>query len=581
VQLRLVTAMQPKYWMDPDELPVFTDDRQRYWEALRNRGPVVLMKGIYGLTRRDDVLMALHKPDVFVLRGKGPDAPVTFARPEHKRWHRKLLLLLDSDAVEEIRPRLREQAAALVDAVAASGGCEAMADVAEPFAAQVLLTLLGLPLDARDRLIVWKDSHAAILEAHVQALQGARFSEDLTPKYEMTIYLRRAIDERRKHPDRPGLLSKLLVGDDPLDDGETIAIVELIFAAGAEPLKAAIGSVLLELSRNPQLCSGLRGNSQQIRRFVDDILQREPPAPITTRITTEEVTVAGVTLPAGSRVELWLQALSQDNETPVRDGGSRRGNWVFGAGPNRCVAAFLVKSALCVLVGEWLHRIPTFELDADTVPPLVASVAVKLSSLPLRWGPKSTKILPPHPCWRFWFRKGDLLISPFEGEIAEGPLIAGREGNRGIHCAPTAEGLFEHSLLRFALHPESVVLSSLTDAERGAWEAVRKASWAVTFGAELGNCNVDPHPYRITAVMWDSRTVDRLVVDGWSEALRARYGCAVIPEVTLKRCRHLEATMGPRLDYLAHQPLPRAGVRGAGAPPADTVKMIRREGVQL
>jgi hypothetical protein len=73
-----------------------------------------------------------------------------------------------------------------------------------------------------------------------------------------------------------------------------------------------------------------------------------------------------------------------------------------------------------------------------------------------------------------------------------------------------------------------------------------------------GSCS-----FRITGVVTPDAagTVDRLVVDGWSEALRARYGCPVIPEVTLKRCRHLEATMGPRLDYLARQPLPSAGTR--------------------
>jgi hypothetical protein len=177
---------------------------------------------------------------------------------------------------------------------------------------------------------------------------------------------------------------------------------------------------------------------------------------------------------------------------------------------------------------------------------------------------------PPQPGWRYWFRYGDRLIAPFTGEIAEGPLIAAFEPpSPGIHYAPRAEDLFTHPLLRFALHPESVDVDSLTPDERGLWK-LQATPFAVTFGAALGLCSVDPHPlsggtvmrsegYRICVVMWDSGTVDGGQVQAWTAALWARFGCQVQAGVSLRRCRHVEATLGPRLAELAAAPLPPAG----------------------
>ena len=358
----------------------FTEDRSELWDALRKRGPVVLIEDSvfmngYCLTRAEDVLAALRDPEVFSLN------PV-LDRPAHARWRAVLEPLLNSRAGKQMQPALKDQAAAVVEAVAPQGSCEVIADVAEPFAARFLLTVLGLPPQDVDKLVRWEKALWAIQRAPLAAVTGVRL-EDLVQKVEMLAYLAEAFAQRRASPDIAGVLSRLVAGADGFAEPDACAVVEMLIAASITPFRSAVGFVFLGLARDPRLCVSLRDNPAGIEGFVEGVLRREPPAPVIIRRAARNVTVAGVEIPAGARVVLCVGAAIQED---LADGhGSRADYWAFGGGPHRCVAVSPAKTALTVLVGEWLRTIPAFGLDAEAVPPVILEEAVRLSSLPLRW----------------------------------------------------------------------------------------------------------------------------------------------------------------------------------------------------
>ncbi|WP_049918926.1 cytochrome P450 [Mycobacterium simiae] len=355
----------------------FTDDHSELWDALRKRGPVVFIEDSvfmngYCLTRADDVLAALRNPEVFSLN-------LALDRPEHARWRAILQPLLNYHAVKQMQSALQDRAAAVVEAVTPQRRCELIADVAEPFAAGVLLTLLGLPPQHADRLLRWEKALWAIQRTPLAAVKR----EDLAQKVEMLAYLTQAFAQRRASPDIAGVMSRLVAGDDGFDDADACAVVEMLIAAGFTPFRSAVGFVFLDLARDPRLCASLRENPAGIEGFVEDVLRREPPAPVIIRRAAQNVTVAGVEIPAGARVVLCVGAAIQED---IADGhGSRADYWAFGGGPHRCVAVSLAKTALTVLISEWLRTIPAFGLDAESVPPVILEDAVRLSSLPLRW----------------------------------------------------------------------------------------------------------------------------------------------------------------------------------------------------
>ena len=191
---------------------------------------------------------------------------------------------------------------------------------------------------------------------------------------------------------RPALAAQLLTGDDPFTEDEVIGFYGLLCLA-QDGMQAAIGSGLLQLARNPQLCSLLHDNPEQMGAFVEEVVRLATPLPFIGRFTTKEVTIAGVTIPAGSVVRLCLASTnldhSEDSWVTVTDDGKIRPKQhrSFGGGVHRCLGKALARIELSVIVSEWLCAVPDFELERDFAPSFTFTQggAVTPSRLPLRW----------------------------------------------------------------------------------------------------------------------------------------------------------------------------------------------------
>lgn len=351
-------------------------DRGVGWKAVRDAGRVVYIDGWYYLSHREDVLAALRNPELFsskkafdVLGSPLPLVPISFDPPEHTRFRKILQPFFSPKTLNEMLPSLQKQALDIIDDVVTKGECEVVADIAIPYPSQVFLTLFGLPLEDRDRLIAWKDSVIALADS--PTLEGV----DLTPAMELLAYLTEAVNERRANPG-PDILSQVLTGDDALDDGEVMGLAFLFVLAGLDTVTAAMSTALLELARNPELRVKLREEPDQMSVFVEEIVRLEPPAPMLPRVTTTEVTIGDFTLPADTRVRLCIAAINRDDSDEistndvVMDGKVHR-HWGFGGGPHRCLGSHLARMELTLILEEWLKRIPEFSVEAGCEPQIV------------------------------------------------------------------------------------------------------------------------------------------------------------------------------------------------------------------
>lgn len=366
-------------------------DRGDGWRTLRDAGPVVFMNGSYYLTRREDVLAALRNPKVFssrlALQPPGhplPVVPLAFDPPEHTRYRKILQPYFSPHGLSKSLPVLRRHAVDMIDALASGGECEVMADLASLYPFQVFLDLYGLPLEDRDRLIAWKDAVIADKPYVTQAELAA-------PARDLFEYLQDAVKQRRQNPGSD-MLSQVMYGEGDFSDLELLGMSHLLILAGLDTVTAAIGFSLLELARRPQLRRMLRDKPKQIRVFIEEIVRLEPSAPVAPRVTTEVVTVGGMMLPAGSQVKLCMAAVNRDGSDAVStdelvmDGKVHR-HWGFGGGPHRCLGSHLARIELTVLVGEWLKRIPEFELAPGYTPEIrFPSKVFALTTLPLQFG---------------------------------------------------------------------------------------------------------------------------------------------------------------------------------------------------
>lgn len=383
---------------DAPEIPVLnlidlpmSLDRGAGWAALREAGPVVLSDGWYTLTRRTDVLAALRDPSVFssqkafeMLGSPLPMVPAAFDPPEHTRFRRILQPYFSPHALAAILPSIQDQAIDIIDSIAQRDECEAMAELAIPYPSQVFLTLFGLPLHDRERLIRWKD---AIIDLSLANAAGE--GPDLTPALELFAYLTEAVAEHRRSPG-DGVLSQVLVGEDPMTDDEALGMAFFFVLAGLDTVTSAIGAAMLELARRPELRLRLCENPGEINVFVEEMVRLESSAPSVPRVTTEDVTVAGITVPAGSRVRLCLGAINRDGSDAmsgddlVMDGKVHK-HWGFGGGPHRCIGSHLARMEMNIVVTQWLRQIPHFELAPGYRPEIIwPSPTNTLPVLPLR-----------------------------------------------------------------------------------------------------------------------------------------------------------------------------------------------------
>lgn len=365
---------------------VIANNPRDYWRELQAGCVFLDPGGYYAVARRADVAAALRDYATFASARKPLTAPgtgvkplpmpvpIAYDPPEHSRFRRILQPFFSSRAADELRCALREQASALVDALAPAGGCEAIREIADPFPFGALTTICGLPSDDRDKL-------AALSEVDWD-------TPGSPPGSDLFAYLAEAI----ARDERPALAAQLLEGDDPLTEEEVVGFYGLLCLA-QDGMQGAIGSALLHLARDPQLRSLLRHDPDQFGAFVEEIVRLETPLPFIGRITTKEVTIDGVRIPAGSVVRLCLASANLDDSgkasVAVTDDGRihPKPHWGFGGGIHRCLGAAVARMELTVLATEWLRAIPDFELEPDFVPRFTFTPggAIKPGRLPLRW----------------------------------------------------------------------------------------------------------------------------------------------------------------------------------------------------
>jgi len=353
-----------------DSLP-FAHDRDAAWHMLLASGKVAVSDaGVYFLSGADVVEAAARNPELFSSQGAFdlvgspfPLVPIAFDPPEHSRYRRVLDKFFGPRHMAGRAPELRKQVGELIDQIVASGDrCEVMGALAIPFPSQVFLTLFGLPLADRDLLIGWKD---AILEISV-AEGTAASPETLARGLELLTYLSGYLADRRGG-DGDDLLSRLLSdsSDGALTEQEIIGLCFLFVAAGLHTVTAATGFMLYELARNPELRASVSDDEEAVTQFIEEVLRIDPPVPYVPRVTTAEVNVAGVTIPAGSTCWLGLGTANRDPERyPDADDihQTRSNHFTFGRGPHRCLGSHLARLELRLIIEEWNKRIPTYSV---------------------------------------------------------------------------------------------------------------------------------------------------------------------------------------------------------------------------
>jgi cytochrome P450 len=201
-------------------------------------------------------------------------------------------------------------------------------------------------------------------------------------------YLQEHIERKRAEP-ADDMLSRVLAlaGEDAWSDEELLGLCFLVVLAGLDTVTAEIGFVMYHLARRPDLRHAIVADPALVDPLIEEVLRLELPAPLTPRVTLDEVTVEGVTIPAGAHVFLCLATVNREGDQPMNEidlGRGGRAHLSFGGGIHRCLGSHLARRELRLVVQEFHKRIPDYHIEEGFQPEaLWPSGTLHLKSLPL------------------------------------------------------------------------------------------------------------------------------------------------------------------------------------------------------
>jgi cytochrome P450 len=360
----------------------FLDDPYPVYRALRDDDPVhQCPDGSYFLTRHDDVL-AVYRDHARFSSDKKLDFKPAFGdsalfehhttslvfndAPYHTRVRSLLAPAFTPRALEELRPRVEAFVDARLEAIAAQGDFDVIADFASPLPVQLIGDMLGIPESDRTPLRDWS---LAILGALEPTLSPEGFEAGCRAVEDFKTFLKDLIDYRRTHPAPGGqgeILSKLIEAE---WDGERLSEIELyhncifLLNAGHETTTNLIGNGIETLFRYPAEHARLRADPTLIRSAVEEMLRFESSNQLGNRRATEAATIGDKAIPAGGYVHLCIGAANRDPAhfpDPDRFDISRRPNrhLAFGNGVHTCAGAALARMEGQVAIGKLVARFP-------------------------------------------------------------------------------------------------------------------------------------------------------------------------------------------------------------------------------
>jgi len=191
-------------------------------------------------------------------------------------------------------------------------------------------------------------------------------------------YFQEQIDDRRKRPrdDMMTRLTQVEIEEDGvtarLSDSDIQSFILLLATAGNETVTKLLGSLFLELWRNPDERQRLLGDASMIPKAVEEILRFDPPSQYQGRVTTREVELHGVRIPEGARVLLVNGASGRDERKfadPDRFDMTRppKDTLTFGRGERSCPGMHLARKSIGVALDALAARLPDLRLLGDPI----------------------------------------------------------------------------------------------------------------------------------------------------------------------------------------------------------------------
>ena len=331
------------------------DEPYPHFRRLRDEFPVLeLEDGTYVVSRYDDVSTLLRhtKSSVHQLDFGAFDilhsSLVGMDAPEHTRHKRLVNSLFTPKSARSWTTTTASIVERALSFAEPTGRIEAVRELCLVPIHATTCSILGVPADHADevRHYTYQFARGFGLVADEDDMRaGAEGSAWLEN------YCAEAIEQARRQP-RPGVIAAYLEAEDrgEMTRRETTANMLLFLSAGQFSPTNLAAHGLERLATDPELFAAFRDDPSIRPKVINELLRFVTPEVGVTRLTLEEVEVAGTVLPAGSTVYVLLSSANRDErafDDPDRFDYTRptqgRQNLAFAAGLHSCMGQILAR----------------------------------------------------------------------------------------------------------------------------------------------------------------------------------------------------------------------------------------------
>ena len=358
------------------ETPVFYAPDLDMWVVTRYEDIEAIFTDVetYSAAIAQDPVFPLAEQAREALRDGGFRAGATMSNcdpPKHPRIRRHNLRAFSARRTAALEPKVRAQAEELVARMLTRRQFDLVEDLTFPLPAYMIFTLIGFPPEDTELLKSWCGNRMAFSWGRVSAAEQTEIAKNMARYWR---YCEQFVADRLAEPQDDFTSDHVrahLADPESLTVDEIIGVIYGLSFAGHETTTNLTSNAVRRLLENREQWDALCADPTLIPNAVEEVLRFDTSVVAWRRITTRDVRIAGIDVPAGAKLMLQLAAANHDPDRfgdpdsfDIRRSDAAR-HLAFGKGIHFCLGAPLARMEVRIVLELLTQHAPDLALVPD------------------------------------------------------------------------------------------------------------------------------------------------------------------------------------------------------------------------
>lgn len=356
------------------EEPVFYSPVLDYWVVTRYNDIKEIFKNpeLFSAAITLEQITPVSEEAIEILDGydfaPGPTI-VNEDEPIHTERRRALMAPFEADEVAKLAPRITEIVNTYIDRFVKRGHADLVDDLFYEVPCIVALIFLGVPDEDIETCRQFGMQQTLFTWGRPPAEEQNRVATGMGQFWEFAGHL---VERLKKTPDAPGWIPHAIRVQKDHPDLITDNYLQNIMMSGIlaahETTTNASGNAFRTLLENRKAWERICADPTLIPKAIEECLRYAGSVVAWRRMTTDDTTVGGVEIPAGSRLLLVTSSANRDDSVFPEpdvfdlDRPNARRHLTFGLGTHTCMGATLARQEMRIFIGELARRLPHMRL---------------------------------------------------------------------------------------------------------------------------------------------------------------------------------------------------------------------------